>query len=169
MRIFLIGFMGAGKTYLGQALAHKLSFPFLDLDEYIEARTGRTIDYIFREVGEAAFREQEAVCLRETSRHSKIIVATGGGTPCFCDNMAWMNDHGITVLLNVDPALLANRLRSEKTKRPLLHHLPDEDLPAFIHAKIAERAVFYNQSHLQLDICSDGPAPAEVLASFLKR
>jgi len=99
-RFYLIGFMGSGKSFLGRRLANALQLPFLDLDDYLEEWSGRSIPRIFEESGEEAFRKLESEALRDTARLPSAVIACGGGTPCFGDNMAWMNAHGITT---VDP------------------------------------------------------------------
>ena len=169
MRIFLIGFMGVGKTYLGKALASHLNFRFLDLDELLEAEVGQTISQIFSKTGEMEFRKLEAEHLRATAQFSNIVIATGGGTPCFLENMDWMNENGITIFLNASPELISSHLSGEKTKRPLLNGLSDGDLPRFIQKKIAERLKFYHQAQLQLEILEDGDATTGEIAGYLKR
>ena len=145
--IFLVGFMGSGKSYWGRRLADELDIEFVDLDQWIEAREGRTIIQLFQEKGETAFRELERDYLREAaeSRFSRVI-ATGGGAPCFFDNMEWMNNHGQTICLNVPVAVLAERLLPERTKRPLLANLQPVDLENFIKEKLQLRTSFYNKA-----------------------
>jgi len=169
MKIYLTGFMGAGKTWVGRALASQLNFRFLDLDEWLEAGEGKTVASIFSEAGEPAFRKLEAEYLRATARFSNTVIATGGGTPCFFENMDWMNHNGITVYLQASPVLLAARLRSEKESRPLLAGLDDGELPLFIQKKISDRAVFYQQAHLQLEVLDDMEVGIAEMAAYLKR
>ena len=111
IRIFLTGYMGAGKTTLGKAFARELNIPFIDLDWYIEERLHKSIRELFIERGEASFRELERNMLHEVSEFEDVIISTGGGTPCFFDNMDYMNGHGQTVFLDVHLDILFNRLR----------------------------------------------------------
>jgi shikimate kinase len=153
-RIFLIGFMGAGKTTLGRAAAAQLGWPFYDLDEYIEARTGRSISALFGERGEAAFRQLEREALEELtlSLPAPGILSLGGGAPCyFPDIMAWLGARGRTVYLRVSPQALAGRLRPHKAARPLLREVPDAQLPAFIAALLQEREKAYLQAAVILE------------------
>ncbi len=149
--IFLIGFMGCGKTYWGRLLAEKLSIPFLDLDDWITTNYGASIAHIFAEKGESGFRVLERDALRSLSELPKSIVATGGGTPCFFDNMDWMNSIGTTIYLKTAPALLVERLRHEKEFRPLIADLEDLDLQDFIIDKLAEREHFYLSAKVVLE------------------
>ncbi len=169
MRIFLTGFMGAGKSYLGRHLAGLLGFAFIDLDEVIEAKMQMSVSEVFERFGEQAFRQMEAQCLRSLANQSKIVVATGGGAPCFQGNMLWMNEHGVTIFFNATAELLAERLQPEKAARPLLAGLPDDALRDFIAAKLAERMPFYEQCHLEFRVPAQGLEGVESLADFLKR
>lgn len=118
IRIFLTGYMGAGKTTLGKAFARELNVPFIDLDWYIEERFHKSIRELFVERGEASFRELERNMLHEVSEFEDVIISTGGGTPCFFDNMDYMNGHGQTVFLDVHPDILFNRLRVATLQAP---------------------------------------------------
>ncbi len=169
MRIFILGFMGAGKSYLGKELANMLGFRFVDLDELIEAQLGLSVAEIFETGGELAFREAEAACLRSLGHERQVVVATGGGTPCFFENMQWMNDNGVTVFFRATPGLLAQRLIPEKVRRPLLAGLCDEEVEAFITKKLAERTLFYGLSHLEFEVPQEGNQGIEVLAKYLSR
>lgn len=150
MNIFLIGFMGSGKSHWGKQWARQLGFTFVELDALIEAEAGKSIAQIFATEGEGVFREMESRLLK-TCTSADCIVATGGGTPCFFDNMNWMNAHGTTVYLQATPQLLTQRLVGEKEQRPLLHDVADTELEAFIAAKLAERAPFYQQAKAVLN------------------
>ena len=141
--IFLIGFMGCGKTTLGRKLASRLGYEFMDLDHILEARAGMTIAEYFSKFGEEAFRKLESEVLKQTKYPKHAVVSTGGGLPCFFDNMDWMNTHGKTVYIKLSPKTLADRLENEKDKRPVLND-HGEDLVAFIAGKLAERDRFYN-------------------------
>ena len=120
IRIFLTGYMGAGKTTLGKALARELHIPFIDLDWYIEERFHKTVGELFSERGEASFRELEKNMLHEVGEFEDVVISTGGGAPCFFDNMEYMNRVGTTVFLDVDPKVLFSRLRVAKQQRPIL-------------------------------------------------
>ena len=142
-RIYLIGFMGSGKTSTGWRLAEKLDIPFCDLDEEIVARSGKSIPEIFSEEGEAAFREMEATILRETNKYQKAVIACGGGTPCHHRNMDWIIKNGLSIYLRTDPGLLAARLQQGKESRPLLSGMDDNELRAYIISKVRERESYY--------------------------
>lgn len=146
IRIFLTGYMGAGKTTLGKALARKLHIPFVDLDWYIEERLHRTVGELFTERGEDGFRELERTMLHEVGAFEDVVISTGGGAPCFFDNMDYMNRNGKTVFLDVHPDILFHRLRMAKQQRPILQGKENEELRAFIVAALAKRAPFYSQA-----------------------
>ena len=142
-RIFLTGYMGAGKTTLGRALAAELGIPFIDLDHYIEKRNCKTIAQLFAEKGEEGFREIERRMLHEVGEFEDVIISTGGGTPCFFDNIEYMNAQGTTVYLDVPVERLHIRLSIAKAKRPLIKDKNDEELMAFITEQLAKRAPHY--------------------------
>lgn len=148
-RIYLIGFMGAGKTTVGRLLAGLLGYQFTDLDAQIEETEGMSITEIFDQKGEAYFREIEAQCLRQTQEHTNIIVATGGGTPCYGHNMKWMNEQGVTIFLHVSPHILAKRLRRAMLHRPLVAGFENKHkLLTYIENKLLERQYYYAQSQI---------------------
>lgn len=140
--------MGSGKSWTGRLLAARLGLPFLDLDDVIEQTAGKSISDIFAEDGEAAFRRLETEALRATATEPALIISTGGGAPCFHDNMAWMNANGITVFLDPDPAILLSRLSAGRAHRPLLQS--EEALSQLIAEKMALRRPVYEQAKLQL-------------------
>ena len=146
IRIFLTGYMGAGKTTLGKALARELHIPFIDLDWYIEERFHKTVGELFSERGEASFRELEKNMLHEVGEFEDVVISTGGGAPCFFDNMEYMNDCGDTVFLDVEPAVLFRRLRVAKQQRPLLANKSDEELMDFICEALQKRHPFYSKA-----------------------
>ena len=119
-RIFLIGYMGAGKTTLGKAFSRELGLTFIDLDWYIEERFHKTVQQLFSERGEQGFRELEQKMLHEVAEFEDVVISAGGGTPCFFDNMDYMNACGDTVFLQVEPEVLFHRLKVAKQQRPLL-------------------------------------------------
>ncbi len=148
MKIFLIGFMGAGKTTLGGRLAIKLGYPFIDLDKLIVEKTGQTIAEYFDAFGEKAFRKFERDTLQADFFPNDCVIATGGGAPCFYDNINWMNEAGITVYLSLSPKALAARLEKGKHKRPLIRDLSQEELITYIEERLQEREKFYNQAKI---------------------
>lgn len=150
MRIFLIGYMGSGKSTLGRRLAKHLNVQFVDMDHYIEERNYKTIPQIFEEEGEAEFRKKERKALEELSEFTDIIIATGGGAPCFFDNIDIMNKAGKTIYLNINPEILAERLMKSKTERPLIKGKSREELVAFIDETLRKRHEFYSQAHYQI-------------------
>lgn len=155
MTIFLIGFMGSGKTYLGKILSSHMNIPLIDLDEWIEKREKRSISKIFEQEGELAFRLMETTALHELDEMSQsgmdLIVSTGGGTPCFHDNMDLMNRIGTTIWLNPPIDTLLSRLAKEKDHRPLLSRLTNEQMSDFVNQKIQDRIIFYNQAKVRVD------------------
>lgn len=148
MNVFLIGFMGSGKSFIGKQLATFLSMNYCDLDVSIEEKAGMSISQIFDQKGEAHFRQVEQEALHDTANLSKTIISTGGGAPCFFDNMKWMNQSGLTVYLETSATLLAQRLQNEMEHRPLLAHLSRAELIRFIEEKIAQRRFYYRQAQL---------------------
>ena len=146
IRIFLTGYMGAGKTTLGKALSRKLNLPFVDLDWYMEERFHKTVGELFVERGEAGFRELEKNMLHEVGAFEDVVISTGGGAPCFFDNMDFMNRNGKTVFLNVHPDVLFRRLRVAKQQRPILQGKQDDELKEFIIRALEKRTPFYSQA-----------------------
>ena len=145
-RIFLTGYMGSGKTTLGRALAAEIGIPFIDLDHYIEKRFCKTIAQLFAENGEGGFREIERRMLHEVGEFEDVIISTGGGTPCFFDNIEYMNAQGTTVYLDVPVERLHIRLSIAKGKRPLIKDKNDEELMEFITEQLAKRAPHYSKA-----------------------
>ena len=145
-RIILIGFMGSGKTTLGRALAKSLGLEFIDLDNYIELRRCKSINSIFAEMGEEGFRTIERNLLHEVCEFENVIISAGGGTPCFFDNIDYMNAQGTTVYLQVPEERLHERLKIAKSKRPLLKEKNDEEIMQFIKEQLERRDVFYKKA-----------------------
>jgi len=146
-RIFLIGYMGSGKTTIGKLLAERLQCSFVDMDAYIEKNQFKTVSQIFIELGEEEFRLLERQCLHEVAEFDNVIISTGGGAPCFFDNMEFMNSHGLTIYLKLTSAELAERLEtSHANKRPLLAKRKGEELQQFIAEGLAVREPFYAQA-----------------------
>ena len=173
--VFLIGYMGCGKTTLGEVLARQLDCRFIDLDEYIEQRQGMTVVQIFDEMGENRFRELEAEALHEVASMTDVIVGCGGGTPCHGDNMALMNQAGVTVWLTTSPERITTRLLlpEQKSKRPKINTLPSNEVLPLVKKELQSRSPFYAQAQLQFDSTDieTGPATARTarrLAKLLK-
>jgi shikimate kinase len=139
--------MGSGKTTIGRRLSNRLKFDFLDLDSQIEKHEKRTVDEIFSQSGEAYFREIEHICLKEISSTEKnLVISTGGGTPCFFDNLNIINQSGKSVYLQMHPHSLANRIEYSKRERPLLKGMTEEEIEHFIETKLIEREKYYLQA-----------------------
>ncbi|WP_410219902.1 shikimate kinase [Pedobacter sp.] len=150
MKIFLVGFMGCGKSTKAKQLANLLNCELIDLDAVIVAEQKMSIADYFSAYGEAAFRQLENQTLKSYAYPKTCVVATGGGLPCYFDNMDWMNANGITVFLEMTPPQLVSRLHNRE-KRPLLKGMDDEQLLAFIIKKLEERNPFYHQAKLTVD------------------
>ncbi|EFB31817.1 shikimate kinase [Segatella oris] len=151
-RIILIGYMGAGKTTVGKALAKELHMPFYDLDWYIESRMHKTVKAIFDERGEAGFRKIEHNMLHEVAEFEDIIISCGGGTPCFFDNIDYMNRQGETVYLKATPEVLYGHLKMGKTIRPLLLNKTADEVQVFIREQLAQREPYYSKAKYVLDV-----------------
>lgn len=145
-RIIIIGYMGAGKTTVGKALAKDLGLTFYDLDWYIESRMHKTVKQIFDEQGEEGFRRIERNMLHEVAEFEDVIISCGGGTPCFFDNIDYMNRAGQTVFLDVRTDVLLRRLKAGKAKRPLLAGKTDAELEGVITEGLARRRPYYSQA-----------------------
>jgi len=150
MRVYLIGYMGCGKSRLGRFLSEHMGLQFIDMDDYIEERNYKTVPQLFADYGEDGFRERERKALEELSEFTDVVIATGGGAPCFFDNIDLMNKTGKTVFLNIDPAILADRLMNSKTERPLIKGKSREELVAFIDETLKKRKQFYSQAQFEI-------------------
>lgn len=142
--------MGSGKTTLGHELAARLGLSFIDLDKYIEERNYKTVPQLFSEFGEEEFRRRESKALKEVSEFIDVVVATGGGTPCFFKNMELMNSTGITLFLDIDIPTLVERLQKSKTDRPLIQGKSKEELIEFIHEMMKKRLPFYKMAQVRV-------------------
>ena len=151
MRIFIIGFMGSGKSTWGRMIAEKMGLTFYDLDEMIEKRVNLKINNIFERKGESYFRKIEAVALRELYVQDNFVLACGGGTPCYYDNMSFINSQGVSVWMNTPKQIMATRLLEEAENRPLIRNLSPSKLQEFIDDKLEERLQYYNQAQLVID------------------
>jgi len=147
MKIFLIGFMGCGKTFWGKKLSEKLNVPFFDLDEKITEHKNKSIPEIFATEGEEQFRLLEKDVLHLLSEsHENFVMATGGGTPCFFNNVDYLKRQGTVVWINCSTDCLYQRLIKEKNKRPLIANIPDDELKPYIIRKYSSRKIFYQQA-----------------------
>lgn len=152
MKVFLIGFMGSGKTHWGRLISQKLDLPFFDLDEQIVNHEGKSIVEIFESKGEEQFRLAEKDILHIiTESHDSFVMACGGGTPCYFNNVEYMNLSGVTVWINTPLDILFGRLLQEKDKRPLIKELTDEQLRGFISKKYADRKIYYEQADVMME------------------
>ena len=149
--IYIIGFMGSGKTTAGKKLASLLGWSFIDLDKRIEEYAGKTIPEIFSQSGEDYFRIIETQLLRNLKMCTKTVISTGGGTPCYIDNMDYMIETGLTIYLKLTPAELKSRLSQSKGKRPLIKDLDQNELTSFIKEKLAVREKWYERSDITMD------------------
>ena len=149
MKIFLLGFMGSGKSYWGRLLSQKLQVPFFDLDEQIVNAEGKSINAIFDSNGEEYFRLLEKDTLHIiTESHDSMVMACGGGTPCYFNNIEYMNREGTTVWLDVPIQVLYERLIRERSRRPLLKDLSDDQVRSFIIKKFSDRKIYYEQADI---------------------
>lgn len=154
MLVFLIGYMGSGKSSIGRQAARKAGLPFIDMDTVIEERSGMSVSEFFRDRGESAFRSMEREILGEIISGTDAVVATGGGVPCFSDNMEVMNAAGGTVYLKMSPRKLASRLEHGKYKRPLIKDKSAEELEGFIAGNLEQREPHYSKAKMVI-ACDD--------------
>ena len=150
MKIFLVGLMGSGKSYWTKQLAKKYKTGGYDLDYLIEVKEEKTIAEIFTEDGEDYFRKVESTVLKWFAEKKTYVLATGGGAPCFFDNMDWMNKQGITIWLDEPLPVIAARLAPEKEHRPLIAKLSDSELLAFLEKQRESRLPFYSSAQIHL-------------------
>lgn len=146
IRIFLIGYMGAGKTTLGRVLARELGVQFVDMDCFIEERYHATVRDLFQQRGEEGFRLIEQHILHEVGEFEDVLISCGGGTPCFFDNMDYMNAQGQTVLLSASIDCLFRRLAENRSRRPILMNKTDEELRDFIARALEQRMPYYSRA-----------------------
>lgn len=151
-RIIIIGYMGSGKTTVGHALSQELGLPFYDLDWYIETRMHRTVKQIFDEKGEEGFRKIEHNLLHEVAEFEDVIISCGGGTPCFFDNIDYINRQGETVYLKCTTDVLYKHLKMGKTVRPLLLNKTSDEVKTFIEAQLKQREPFYAKAKHIVDV-----------------
>lgn len=159
---FLLGLPGSGKSFWADKLSHLLTVPAFHLDNEIEMSEQKTIAQIFSEKGEDYFRHKETEILKTFSNRTSFVLSVGGGTPCFNNNMEWMNANGITVWIDESIEVIEQRLMQGKTHRPLIANIPDEKLHSFLSEISKKRTAFYSEAkhHLKEDNINE--------ASFLK-
>ena len=165
MKIFLIGMMGSGKSHWMEKLGRKLKVPRYDLDSLIEDVEDRSVTQIFKESGEEHFRKMESIVLKWFADREEFILATGGGTPCFHNNMEWMNNEGITIWIDEPTDILVERLLPERSHRPAISKLSEKKLRSYLEEKIAERKPFYSQAKF---VVSGDDINEEYLLSLIK-
>lgn len=152
--------MGSGKSTIGKKLAVKLAYDFIDMDAYIEEQEGRSISEIFASEGEDYFRLAEQKALKALCAKDKVVISAGGGTPCFFDNMALMNQAGYTVYLKLEPEKIIGRLKNGMDKRPLIANLSPHELDQQIRERLSVREPFYNKA--KMIYTSDGSPNRDV-------
>jgi shikimate kinase len=155
MRIYLVGFMGSGKSTLAQRIAATFQVSCFDTDRVIEAQAGMTISEIFSTHGEEYFRHLEADILKQTAFYEKSIIATGGGMPCFSDNMQWMKEKGITMYLDWPEQIITKQLLKERASRPLIANLTETDAQSKIKDLLHLRRPIYEQAAITLELQGD--------------
>lgn len=169
-RIILIGYMGAGKTTVGKDLAKQLGLTFYDLDWYIETRMRKKIPEIFAERGEDGFRKIEHNMLHEVAEFENVVISCGGGTPCFFDNMDYLNSQSDVVYLRATPETLFKHLKMGKGVRPLLQGKNDEELIVFIREQLAKREEFYSKANHIVDIpCMEDTDKVNLTIELVKK
>ncbi len=164
MLIFLVGFMGSGKSYVGRNLAPLLNFDYVDIDKYIEEQEGLTVKEIFEQKGEDYFRQLEKDFIQQLESEENLVVSTGGGAPCFFDNMDVMNEKGLTIYLNRNKEKTIWRLLKGQYKRPLIANLSPKELEAFYDERLESRKPFYEKAKLHV-----GDADVEEILEMLKK
>jgi shikimate kinase len=152
MRFFLIGFMGSGKSYWGRQWAPQIGYDFYDLDDLIELQENKAVLDIFENKGEDYFRLKEAELLRSLAKHDNCIIACGGGTACFYDNIDWMNENGYTIYLSAPPSYLLEKIKNELEKRPLVKNFNEAEVLFFIEKKLKERLPFYERANKTIEV-----------------
>lgn len=169
MKIYLIGITGSGKSTLGRLLAEKMKYNFVDLDDYIIEQEGKSIEVIFAENGEQDFRKLEHLALEELAiSDENLVISTGGGAPCFFDNMELINGNGLSIWLDINAKIISERLnkQSNKQNRPLIQNKSEEEVFTFINDKIKERRQFYSKA--KIHITNQDPQVNDLLSEIKK-
>jgi len=165
-RIFLIGFMGSGKSTLGAKLARLIGYEYADMDQLIEDTAEMSIPAIFSEHGEEVFRKWERDILAELCRREKLVISTGGGAPCHSQMIDLMNKKGTSIYIQLSPDALKDRLIRSKTERPLIKGKSETELLEFIKTLLEEREFFYRQATHIVDGISLQPEDLARLLEF---
>jgi shikimate kinase len=168
MRIYLVGLMGSGKTTAGKALAKKLGISFHDLDDIIEAQIGMTISEYFEQFGEDKFRKVEQECLRKTFGFEDVVIATGGGAPCFFNNMEEIKNNGISFYLKANVNLLCSRLIDAKSKRPLISDISNEQLAENLKGLLVKREPYYEKADYAVNAMDPLHEMLQIIRDYLK-
>ena len=147
-KVFLVGYMGAGKTTAARRLAQRLGWEVADTDDLFEAKYKISVCDFFNKYDEPLYRKLESEVLKETEKLENVVISTGGGTACYFDNMDWMNQHGLTVFLRISQKAVVDRLVHAKRKRPLAEGKTEEELAAFVEQHYTERLPFYEQARI---------------------
>lgn len=150
-RVYLIGFMGSGKSTIGRYIAQEMGWRFVDIDHEIEAEHHSTVSQYFDKYGEESFRNEETRILKLLSVQNQVIISTGGGTPCFGDNLEIMRRTGLVIYIQVNAEELKTRLSKAKESRPLIREKSDDELLEFIRLKLKERELYYQHAHMIVD------------------
>lgn len=145
-RIYLVGYMGAGKTTAARRLAHRLGWEVVDTDALFEEKYKISVNDFFNKYDETLYRKLESEVLKATESLENVVVSTGGGTACYFDNMEWMNQHGLTVFLRISPQAAVDRVIHSRHKRPLVEGKSEEELSEFVNRHYASRMPFYEQA-----------------------
>jgi shikimate kinase len=151
MRVYLVGFMGVGKTTIGYQLSRALNMPFVDIDQYITNKYNTSVQEIFEQQGEAHFREIEKSALYDSFQIPNAVISTGGGTPCFFDNIEQMNKNGMTFYLKLPEDVILNRLSNSMRERPLVKDKSEEELKEIVQNLFESRRSFYEKAHYEVD------------------
>jgi shikimate kinase len=160
--------MGCGKSTLGRKWAKEIGWDFIDLDSYIEEKEGKSISKVFEDCGESYFRRIETKSLKDIIKLNSCIVSCGGGTPCFNNNMEMLTLAGCSIYMKVSVKILFDRLKSEKSKRPLIANMTDDQMLEFINYKLKQRSLFYEQSsHIYNNVLESEEMFVKRLNSFL--
>lgn len=150
MKIFIIGYMAAGKTTFGKALAEKLNTTFIDLDQYIEEKSGSSISTLFATKGESAFREIENEMLKKAVEETPdAVIACGGGTPCYHDNMEFMNKTGLTIFIETSTPVLISRLQLQNAQRPIVAGKTNDEIRETVLTQLCDRLPYYMEAKLK--------------------
>ena len=147
-RIILVGFPGSGKSTIAKKIANRLNYHLVDLDHLFESKFRLTIPEFFKKYGEEVFRKSESILLKEVIQQEKVVISTGGGTPCFLGNMELILENGFSIYIKMAPSSLLDRLVNSKRIRPLVHNKTPEQIKQFIDEKLPIREQFYQQADL---------------------